>query len=129
LTGNLIKGILMAICILSMDLMFPSRARVAAAAQGVELAVAMSPAALDDRLAEGACPLLIIDLAACHVDLSEFIPQLRSAENSPAAILAVGPHVQEDMLRAANDAGCDAVLTNGQFHAQVDELIAQYSSV
>ena len=116
----------MPICVLSMDLMFPSRIRAAAAASGIEVAVAMSPAALDDRLAEGVCPLLIIDLAASHVDLAEFLPQIRSSQHAPHTILAVGPHVQEAMLLAASQAGCDQVLTNGQFHAQTDEILAAY---
>ena len=117
----------MAICVLSMDLMFPSRIRAAAAQQGVELAVAMSPAALDDRLAESTCPLLIIDLAASHVDMSEFVPTIKKQEHAPGAILAVGPHVQEEMLRSATEAGCDLVLTNGQFHSQMDEILARYA--
>ena len=117
----------MAICVLSMDLMFPSRIRAAAAQQGVELAVAMSPAALEDRLAEGTCPLLIVDLAASHVDMSEFVPTIKKQEHAPGAILAVGPHVQEESLRAAIEAGCDLVLTNGQFHSQMDDILVQFA--
>jgi CheY-like chemotaxis protein len=117
----------MTICILSMDLMFPSRVRAAAASRGIEVATAMSEAALDDRLAEGECPLLIIDLAASGVDVGQLVPKLESGQNRPGTILAVGPHVQEEALRLAGEAGCDMVLTNGQFHAQTDELITRYS--
>ena len=117
----------MAINLLSTDLMFPSRVRAAAAARGLELNVAMSLAALGDRLAETSCELLIVDLSAGGVELSQLVSQAKSAAHPPGTILAVGPHVQEDKLRAAAEAGCDVVLTNGQFHAQTEELLVQYA--
>ena len=118
----------MAICVLSMDLMFPSRVGAAAAARGVQVKTAMSTAALEDRLEEGHCRLLIIDLASNAADIAQLVPEIRAGRNPPETILAVGPHVQEDALRLAADAGCDLVMTNGQFHAQTDELLARYSS-
>jgi hypothetical protein len=117
------------IYLLSMDLMFPSRVRAAAAACGAELVVAMSARALDARLAERGCALLIIDLAACGVNLEEFVPRVKAAPHPPRTILAVGPHVNEALLRSAGEAGCDLVLTNGQFHAQMDEIVARYANV
>ena len=117
----------MAINVVSTDLMFPSRVRAAAAARDLELNVAMSSAALMDRLAETACELLVVDLSTAGVDLSQLVAEAKSSKNPPRTILAVGPHVQEEKLRAAADAGCDAVLTNGQFHAQMEELLVQYA--
>ena len=118
----------MSINLLSTDLMFPSRVRAAAAARGLKLDVAMSAAALDDRLAAAPCELLIVDLSAAGADLSELVTQVKAAKHPPGAILAVGPHVQEDKLRAAAEAGCDIVLTNGQFHAQMEEVMVQYAA-
>ena len=81
----------MAINLLSTDLMFPSRVRMAAAARGLELNVAMSPAALDDRLAEAPCELLIVDLSAAGVDLPQLVSQAKSAENPPGTMIASKP--------------------------------------
>ena len=117
----------MSINLLSTDLMFPSRVRAAASACGLELDVVMSPAALDDRLAAAPCELLIVDLSAAGVDLSQLVTQAKAAKHPPRTILAVGPHVQEEQLRSAAEAGCDVVLTNGQFHAQMEALLVQYA--
>jgi len=119
----------MSINLLSTDLMFPSRVRGAAAARGLTLNVSMSPAALDDRLAAAPCELFIVDLSAAGVELSQLVAQAKAAKHPPRTILAVGPHVQEDKLRAAAEAGCDLVLTNGQFHAQMEEILVQYAGV
>jgi hypothetical protein len=39
--------------------------------------------------------------------------------------MACAPHVHEQSLAAAVAAGCDAVITRGQFEARVDAQLAQ----
>jgi hypothetical protein len=44
---------------------------------------------------------------------------------APAArIIAYGPHVDEALLADAKEAGCDEVLTRGQFNKLFAELLA-----
>jgi hypothetical protein len=72
-------------------------------------------------------PVVILDLSAINVvDLGKFIEWLRGTANPPRAIIAYGPHVQDETLRAATTAGCDEVLTRGQFNARMDEVLAKW---
>lgn len=80
-----------------------------------------SPASVESD--PGGASLVLIDLASASAELSAMVKTLRS-QNPLAIILAYGPHVQEGRLKAAEEAGCDHVLTRGQFHNQGGQLIA-----
>lgn len=99
-----------------------------AAARNSALAVetAMTVARLLEKAAAGDYPLVLLDLNSAGVDPREIVPKLKALAHPPRAIVAFGPHVHEDKLQAAADAGCDAVLTRGQFFAQVDQILAEY---
>ncbi|MEM8865237.1 MAG: hypothetical protein AAGF31_06775 [Planctomycetota bacterium] len=71
--------------------------------------------------------LVVFDLAAPVGDLAGKVTQLK-ALSPPPAVIAFGPHVQEQRLQQAADAGCDAVLTRGQFYRNACEVIARYAS-
>lgn len=71
----------------------------------------------------GGARLVLIDLASATTDLPAMLESLR-AKNPLAIIVAYGPHVQAGRLKAASEAGCDHVLTRGQFHQQSGQLIA-----
>jgi hypothetical protein len=77
-----------------------------------------------DRLPPDACDLVLIDLAG-NLDIESTVAALRHAWPE-AAIVAYGPHVHAERLSAARDAGCDEVLTRGQFHSQMREIVAKY---
>ena len=50
---------------------------------------------------------------------------LHHADVAPdARIIAIAPHVHVSKIETARAAGCDAVLTNGQFHGQMTEVLA-----
>ena len=86
-----------------------------------------SAAVLSDLLgASEAHPLVLLDLNTPGVNLADLIPALRDAANPPRSIIAYGPHVHEDRLAAAAAAGCDEVLTRGQFNARMDDLLAKW---
>ncbi len=68
--------------------------------------------------------LVVIDLTIRAFDPRHWVPLFRQAVNPPSAILAYGPHVQEGLLAAATEAGCDEVFTRGQFNARMDEILA-----
>lgn len=69
---------------------------------------------------------IAIDLSAPIADLPGLVAQLRDASPS-ATLLSYGPHVHEARLQAARDAGCDLVISRGQFHKQLAELLVRHT--
>jgi len=111
-----------AVLLLTDDLMFVPRVTGAVEAAGHTLEVSESPSAAVDTLAASPVQLLLIDLSTDSLQISELVDSL-STENRPA-ILAYGPHVQEDRLAAARDAGCDLVVPRSRFSAELPHLLA-----
>ncbi len=48
---------------------------------------------------------------------------VRKGRETAPAIIAFGPHVHENLLAAARAAGCDDVLSRGQFFGQLDAIL------
>jgi CheY-like chemotaxis protein len=114
----------MSALLLSTDLMITSQATGAAQRAGCPLAAVSNAAQLLERLSTEPAGLVIIDLASAKVDLPNLVEQLRAIPSAPK-IVAFGPHVHADKLKAAHDAGCDNVLSRGQFHAQAEAIFRQ----
>jgi len=70
--------------------------------------------------------LVVLDLNAAS-DVEDLVASLRQ-QFAAAPVVAFGPHVHADKLKAAREAGCEQVLTRGQFHQQVVPLVASYVS-
>jgi DNA-binding NarL/FixJ family response regulator len=105
----------------SSDLMFTSRASALATQAGTKLRLFTSAAALAN--AEGDAPaLVIIDLEMSALDLPALVRELRTAAPQ-AKLLAYGPHVDHARLAAAQAAGCDQVLSNGELHRRMGEIM------
>ena len=102
---------------LSDDLMFGSRVRSVADQLGVDLVMANNQDKLISKLTDD-MTLMILDLSTNNCDPASIVSQARETA-SDIRIVAYGPHVREAMLRAAVDAGCDAVMSNGQFNADI----------
>jgi CheY-like chemotaxis protein len=116
----------MAILFLTTDLLFSSRVAGAAQRLGTSLRTVATPEALLEILSVEEPPsLVLLDLNAFHWNLLEWVPQLRGALHPPQAIVAYGPHVHSERLAEATAAGCDEVLTRGQFNAQMDAVLAR----
>lgn len=112
------------IIFLTKDLFFIPVLQSSGAKQGIEVVGLFkldSPkAAAVDPAQVTAC---VIDIAGRETqEIAELVPQLRSIYPG-AQVAAFGPHVQEGLLHAATEAGCDQVLTRGQLNAQIDRLI------
>ena len=102
--------------------MFSSRVVSAAKAQGVEISLVADQAALSDKITAD-CRLALIDLSLDRLNLPAAVVAIRAG--APAAqVIAYGPHVDEAALADAKEAGCNQVLTRGQFHKQYAELLA-----
>lgn len=92
---------------------------------GIELRTAAGTEAALAMLAEKSARLIVLDLGTRNLAVAETVPRLRALVPD-AAIVAFGPHVHENLLTAAREAGCTLVVSRGQFHARMDEYLAQY---
>lgn len=110
----------MPVVVLTSDLASGSQVAGAAKAAGIACSTALGPKSLADK-APG-CGLVMIDLTTSGLDIAATVQSLRQLDPAPR-IIAFGPHVHEARLQAAADAGCDAVLSRGQFFHQVEALI------
>ena len=111
-----------AVHLLTDDLMFIPRVTGAVESAGHALQVSGSTAAVIDALAASPVQLLLIDLSTRSLDLPELLDSL-CTESRPA-VLAYGPHVQEDRLAAARDAGCDLVVPRSRFSGELPALLS-----
>jgi CheY-like chemotaxis protein len=114
----------MTVVLLSSDLAVLSRVEGAARRAGETLRQSASSQLAADICASGDVRLVVIDLSTPAVDLSMTLAQLRKDGSRSPRIIAFGPHVHEQRLAAARDAGCDLVVTRGQFFSQLDSLLS-----
>jgi len=113
-----------AVVFCSGDLMFTSRAQGLANSQGVQLITAASPSGAIEACRQQPVALLIIDLAQHAAQVDHMVREARACDPAPQEIIAYAPHVHQKLLTAGKEAGCDAVLSRGQFHAQLSDLLA-----
>ena len=105
---------------LSGDLIFASRVKGAAERAGLTFMLSGSlPTNEADRIR-----YVILDLSTRSSLTSELVQQC--GESCPQAkVVAYGPHVQAERLKAAREAGIPSVLTRGQFDATLATMFAQ----
>ena len=114
----------MKIFAMTTDLMFGSQMSAAAAQSGSELQTFANVEMLLQSLrSETTTSWVVLDLTcpSAQKEMAELVQQIRAASAS-TRVLAFGPHVHESALQAAQSAGCDLVLSRGQFHRQMDEI-------
>jgi CheY-like chemotaxis protein len=118
----------MLIAFLTSDLVFPSRVAGVARLLGAHLETAVSAESLTSKLTGDSSEpaLVILDLNMPSLDVAALVAQIKGTANPPRGIIAFGPHVHEEWLAAAEKAGCDLVLTRGQFDAQMQPVIARF---
>lgn len=115
----------MTILLVSADLMLASSAQGAADRHGAALLVASSSdAALGMCETEGP-DAVVVDLRLPGLDIAKMVHGIRERAARPTRLVACGPHVHEQSLAAAAAAGCDDVITRGEFDRRVDALLAQ----
>lgn len=115
----------MSALLITADLMATSSAEGDATRVGVELAIVAPGRAIESADAE--TRLAAIDLTAPIGDLPALVQSLRNAAPT-VTLIAYGPHVHEARLQAARDAGCELVISRGQFHKGFAELLKRYAS-
>jgi CheY-like chemotaxis protein len=108
---------------LTNDLVFSSRVAAAGRSAGVPVRVAATPGQLVDVLQDEPAGLLLLDLTTPGLDPAALLASLDNLSARPR-IVAYAPHVMTSRLQAARDAGCVQVLTRGQFHSQLEAIVA-----
>ena len=112
--------------LLSHDLATASRVEGAALRVGMALRVAANPNAVVEECGARAVTLVLIDLSVPVLEIAKFVDQLNQTAQRPA-IVAFGPHVHGPLLDVATAAGCDEVVSRGQFFSQLDQILARVS--
>lgn len=115
------------ILLLTKDLFFVPTLRAAAKKLDWPLVVALS---IDSdkltNLAPADIGAWVVDLNCVPLDLIPQVINALSARFPQARKIAFGPHVQTQRLAAAEQAGCQQILSRGQLSSQIDRLMAQW---
>jgi CheY-like chemotaxis protein len=113
---------------LTKDLFFASRVTATARSLGAELQVVGSVEELLQKAAEQPVSLMLLDLDSPGADAAALIAGLRAQATDPPPVIAFGSHIHEARLAAARQAGCNQVLTRGQFDRQMATLLREHLS-
>lgn len=115
----------MSVALLTTDLMQSSQVSGAAQRVGTQLRVFSAADALCSALAAEPARLVVIDLSLPGLDVPALMARLQQLPAGPPRTLAFGPHVHRDRLAQAREAGCQQVVSRGQFHAEMDGLLRE----
>ncbi|CAN5828325.1 hypothetical protein BH11PLA1_BH11PLA1_01170 [soil metagenome] len=107
----------------SSDLLWATKVKATAEALGIPARPARTLEMLRARLADSPVRALIVDLDAGPVAIELIAEAAKCAASAPLRILAFGPHVEVEALRAASAAGAHSVMTRGALAARLPEII------
>jgi CheY-like chemotaxis protein len=113
------------VLLISSDLACVSKVTGAAARAAVELRTAMGVAAVEKQLAGEPPGLVLVDLSTPGIKIGDLVATVRAAIPPNTQIIAFGPHVHTGLLAAAREAGCDRVVSRGEFHARIDDYLEE----
>jgi DNA-binding NarL/FixJ family response regulator len=113
----------MTIVLLSSDLTVLSRVEGAAIRVGQTLRSASSEALAVEMCRNDDARTVVVDLSMQSADPGSLVSRLKANEGSSTRVVAFGPHVHEQRLAAARDAGCDLVVSRGQFFSQLEAIL------
>jgi DNA-binding response OmpR family regulator len=116
----------MAVVLLSGDLMSASRIEGAARLAGASYRQVGTVDAAVEACEVNPAALVLVDLTTRGLDVASLVGRTKELADAKPTIIAYGPHVHEAVLAAAEAAGCDQVLSRGQFMSRVDALIAAH---
>lgn len=100
--------------LLSKDLMFSSQVLASSRATGYEVQSVLDSASVTD----GA--VAVLDLTTPGLAIAETIQGLSARD---VRVIAVGPHVQTERLQAAEAAGAWQVISKGQAHRELGQIL------
>jgi CheY-like chemotaxis protein len=106
------------------DLFFATKIETAAKAAGVELRTAATAEDLWRQLESLTPSLIVLDLNSARCTPLDTVVRLK-ADPRLSCVKVVGflSHVQEDLQRSAQSAGCDLVIPRSVFSAKLGSLL------
>lgn len=107
---------------LTSDLFFSSRVTSLARERDWPLEMAASVDAARGKAVDREVVLLIIDLGKFSAQAPGLLAELRP-RFANLHVVAYGPHVDEASLEAARRAGCDEVMSQGQFNQLAGQIL------
>lgn len=111
------------------DLFFLAKLQETARQMGVELATVRAADFRLESVRAQRPALAIFDLNARSADAVELVRQLKAdGELSEIPVLGFLSHVQVDLQRAAEQAGCEQVLPRSKFTANLPALLQQFAT-
>jgi CheY-like chemotaxis protein len=113
----------MTVVLLSNDLTVVSRVDGAVRQMGQSLRGASTESQAVELCEGGDIGMLVIDLTMATVDVASLVEQLKAGKGAGTRVVAFGPHVHEQRLEAAREAGCDVVISRGQFFSQLATIL------
>ncbi len=119
----------MSVLFLTKDRVFSSRVAGVAQSRQIELSVVSEADQLLTNTSANQVKLVLLDLTTSRCDPKQLVPQLRRLARPPKAVVAFGPHVNKAKLAAAEEAGCDQVLSRGEFNNRMTEVLVKYVAV
>ncbi len=111
----------MKLLLVSGDLILSARVVGAARSCGLEMITVAEPSRASE-VCDDSCKLVLVDLRCPGLDISSLVDSLRHERSSDLSIIACGPHVHEQRLEAARQAGCDVVVTRGQLERDAEAI-------
>jgi len=113
------------------DLFFVGKISAAAKRVGIPVEILPNESQIL-QAAKSSASVVLVDLNASGLRPLDLIRKLKengtpSSQDQPVQVLAFFSHVQEDLKREADKAGCDLVLPRSVFFQQLDDLLRQRS--
>lgn len=103
------------------DLMFSSKVNAAAHGKKIDWLPRGTPVA--EHVAATRPDVLLIDLASPKLDAINAVKAIKSGECKGVTVIGYLDHTREDLIEAARAAGCDQVMSKGEFARRLPELL------
>ena len=113
------------ILVIATNLFFLPRIQNMAAPSGCDTRQVMTVDRLKEEMADGDTVLVLVDLEADPDFWGEAVGRVLASGPSRPQVVGYGGHTNTEMLQRAKEAGCDLVLTKGQFSRDLAKLIAE----
>ncbi|MFT5523820.1 MAG: DNA-binding NarL/FixJ family response regulator [Pirellulaceae bacterium] len=110
------------VLLVSNDLMFTSQISGGATARGLTFH-ACGVVKLTEYCEKHEPALVLFDLTARGLEIEAAVGEVKRLLPT-ARTIGYGPHVDEQLLQSAVDAGCTHVMVRGQFVANLDQILA-----
>lgn len=109
------------------DLIFSTKIQGTARALGLDAQVVRTGEALQEALDQGEVRLVVVDMGLGNDTATTALRGAASHELKPTT-LAFYSHVQQELRRAAEEAGAHVVMVRSQFSEELPQLLKQYCS-